>query len=143
MPIASLLVALLCFTGTKQARGGIYPDIPENHFAYDTLSRLQSKGVLPEREILGRGNWPLRRSEIAQLAVHASMNFDLELSRLQRGAINAEDAKHAKELRSIFPALQQLTATFAADMPRFVDGGELLVHEEQQFETLDHIVSGR
>src|SRR5437868_1507213 len=77
--MAPLLLAAILFHAQIGATqdSAMYPDVPDNHWAYDTLKRFKSEGFLPEMND-GRiiGNRPHTRYEIAGYVVHAAMNLD-------------------------------------------------------------------
>src|SRR5947208_1048689 len=72
-----LLAVAFCTVGLQKppSNDALYPDVPDNHFAYAMLAELTSDGLLPERNELLIGNKPLTRDQIGRFIVHGVLNL--------------------------------------------------------------------
>jgi hypothetical protein len=91
-----------------------FPDVPDNHWAYDALKRMKSEGLLvgyPDG--LFRGNRPATRYELA-VAVHATYvhlrnmidNLNSQIMAIQDQMKNTASQSDLANLRSALEALQ-------------------------------------
>jgi hypothetical protein len=91
-----------------------FPDVPDNHWAYDALKRMKSEGLLvgyPDG--LFRGNRPATRYELA-VAVHATYvhlrnmidNLNSQIMAIQDQLKNTASQSDLANLRSALEALQ-------------------------------------
>jgi hypothetical protein len=91
-----------------------FPDVPDNHWAYDALKRMKSEGLLvgyPDG--LFRGNRPATRYELA-VAVHATYvhlrnmidNLNSQIAAIQDQMKNTASQSDLQNLRSALEALQ-------------------------------------
>jgi len=91
-----------------------FPDVPDNHWAYDALKRMKSEGLLvgyPDG--LFRGNRPATRYEMA-VAIHATYvhlrnmidNLNSQMAALQDQMKNTASQSDLNNLKSALDALQ-------------------------------------
>lgn len=91
-----------------------FPDVPDNHWAYDALKRMKSEGLLvgyPDG--LFRGNRPATRYELA-VAVHATYvhlrnmidNLNSQIAAIQDQLKNTASQSDLQNLKSALDALQ-------------------------------------
>jgi len=76
--LGSLSIAFTLLGGPKvTAQSDSFPDVPDNHWAYEFLAKCHKLGLLPEIHLFRTGT-PYSKYEIASFTVRVTMNLEPE-----------------------------------------------------------------
>jgi hypothetical protein len=136
--VSTISIGFTLLSGPKAvAQTDYFPDIPVNHWAYDTLAVARRLDLLPEIHLFLTGR-PFSKYEIANFNVHIVLSLPYlkgafeNLHRLQDGSTISGE-KFVGLLEFLSRNLVRLEHTLRVDFPSYVNEGKL-EHETALYE---------
>jgi hypothetical protein len=151
--IVSVVISLSAASSQSASAEGdpVLPDIPDNHWIFEDLYKLNRNHLIDYELGLMRGNRPETRTFIASLVSHAALNMDTLSKRLLSGGTltmgpprwdgEVVGLRDTKAMRNLVPEIYKLEAYFAADMPNFVDSKRMRAFTKRTAERLDMAIT--
>jgi hypothetical protein len=152
-----LIAAALLASGVQKPQPGnaAYPDVPDNHFVYATLSDLRAGGLLPELdpdELLSVTH-PLTRAKIGQYVVEATINLQRFVDQHRQissvgttvrysDTVSTLTGSQISYLLALTPRVRKVAKAVSPNLPPFVHWSELDHTLDAEGKLIDGLLAG-